>query len=478
MAGLAGCQAVGLDYQRPHVVMPQQWQNSAVTDAVDAGWQRSQPADTLAKGQWWSLFGDQDLNCLQEQALSANQTLVMAQSKLEQAQAQMAVANASLVPRLGLQAGTQRFRTSADRPLTSYSGVNSSVVQTDYNAALTVSYEVDLMGRLRRQAEGAQAGAEQALADFENTRLLLTAQLASSYFALRELDSEIAIVSQTINWQEKALRYVQDRHELGASSELDVQLQLATLSNTRAQWQGLQDQRARVEHAIATLVGQDAATFRLPAWNGDHPLPTVPRVALGQPSTLLERRPDIASAERAMAAANAQIGVARAGYFPVFNFSGLVGSDANQIANLLSAPSLLWSLGVAATQTLFDGRRTQAAVDAAGASYRQAVAAYRQTVLVAVQEVSDALSSQAAQVRAQQELSAAVRAADKSLELSDFRYRQGAAGYLEVIVAQQNALTYRRQAAQNLGAQWLTAVQLVKASGGGYQAAPSPSVAQ
>lgn len=466
---LAGCQAVGPEYQRPHVDMPQQWPNTAAANVSDPGWQRSQPADTLAKGAWWTMFGDADLNRLQEQALLANQTLVAAQSKLEQARAQMAVANAALLPRLGLQAGTQRFRTSADRPLTSYSGVNSSVVQSDFNAALTVSYELDLMGRLRRQSEGAQAGAEQAEADYENTRLLLAAQLASSYWTLRELDIELAIVGQTISWQEKALRYVQDRHELGASSELDEQLQLATLSATRAQWQGLQDQRARVEHAIATLVGQDAATFRLAAWTADHALPAAPRVALGQPSTLLERRPDIASAERAMAAANAQIGVAKAGYFPVFNFSGLIGSDANQIANLLSAPSLLWSLGVAATQPLFDGGRAQAAVDAAGAVYRQAVAAYRQTVLVAVQEVSDALSSQAAQVRAQYELSAAVRAAEKGLELSDFRYRQGAAGYLEVIVAQQNALALRRQAAQNLGAQWLTAVQLVKASGGGYQ---------
>lgn len=480
LALLAGCQAVGPDYQRPSVKLPQQWPQGApgnLADRADAGWQRSQPADSLPKGAWWEVFGDAELNHLESQALAANQTLVMAQSKLEQARAQMAVANASLLPRLGLQAGTQRFRTSADRPLTSYSGVNSSVVQNDYNTALTVSYELDVVGRLRRQAEGAQAGAQQAEADLENTRLLLAAQLASSYWALRELDGEIAIVQQTIGWQEKALRYVQDRHDLGAASELDVQLQLSTLSGTRAQWLGLVDQRARVKHAIATLVGDDAASFHLAAWAPDHPLPSPPPVALGQPSTLLERRPDIASAERAMAAANAQIGVARAGYFPIFNFSGLVGSDANQIANLLSAPSLLWSVGVAATQTLFDGGRTQAAVDAAGAAYRQAVASYRQTVLVAVQEVSDALTSQAAQGRAQQELSVATRAADKGLELSDFRYRQGAAGYLEVIVAQQNALSYRRQAMQNLGAQWLTTVQLVKASGGGYLVAQPTAAA-
>lgn len=469
---LAGCQAVGPDYQRPRVDMPEHWPDS--TKALDAadGWQRSQPADALAKGPWWTWFGDPDLNRLQEQALAANQSLSIALGRWEQARAQMAVANASLVPRLGLQAGTQRFRTSADRPLTSYSGVNSSVVQTDYNAAVTVNYELDLVGRVRRQTEGAQANAEQAQADWENTRLLVAVQLASSYFALRELDREIAIVAQTITWQEKALHYLQDRHELGASSELDVQQQVATLSGTQAQWQGLRDQRVRIEHAIATLVGRNAASFRVSAWTPEHPLPTMPQVKLGQPSTLLERRPDIASAERAMAAANALIGVARAGYFPVFNFSGVVGTDANQITNLLSAPSLLWSLGVAATQTLLDGGRTQAAIEAAGAGYRQAVAAYRQTVLVAVQEVSDALSSQMAQIRAGQTLDLAVHAADRSVELSEIRYRQGAAGYLEVIVAQQNALAYRRQAVQNLGAQWQTAVQLVKASGGGYSSSP------
>ena len=401
----------------------------------------------------------------------------MALARLEQAQAQVAVVNAATLPRLGLQAGVQRFGTSADRPLASYSVPNSSVVQSDYNAGLSVSYELDFLGRVRRLVESARAGAEQVEADTENTRLLLAAQLASSYWALRELDAEIAVVAGTLEWQGKALRYMQDRHELGASSAVDVAAQESLLAGTRAQWLTLKDQRDRYQHAIATLVGSDAISFRLAPWPEGTPWPAPPHVALDQPSALLQRRPDIASAERAMAVANAQIGVARAGYFPTLTLGGFLGTDANDSGNLFTSPALLWSLGVSATQTLFDNGQVKAAVEGAGAGYRQTVASYRATVLNAIQEVTDALGSQAAQARSEEELRKAAGAADRSLELADLRYHQGAASYLEVITAQQAALGYRRQWVQNQGAQQLTAVQLAKALGGGYAAAPRDGAA-
>ena len=472
---LSACHAIGPDYERPDAALPAQW---AKPETAEPGWQAASPADDQLKGAWWELFGDPTLNALERQALQASPALAVALARLEQAQAQVAVINAATLPRLGLQAGVQRFGTSADRPLASYSVPNSSVVQSDYNVGLSVSYELDFLGRVRRLVEAARAGAEQVQADTENTRLLLTAQLASSYWSLRELDAERAVLASTLDWQGKALRYMQDRHELGAASAVDVAAQEALLAGTRAQWLTLQDQRARYQHAIATLVGSDAISFRVAPWADGTPWPVPPRVALDQPAALLQRRPDIASAERAMAVANAQIGVARAGYFPTFTLGGLLGNDANDAGNLFTSPALLWSLGVSATQTLFDNGQVKAAVESAGAAYRQSAAAYRATVLNAVQEVADALGSQSAQARSEAELRRAVGAAERSLELADARYQAGAASYLEVITAEQTALGYRRQWVQNQGAQQLTAVQLAKALGGGYRATPDPKAAQ
>lgn len=456
---LGGC-AVGPDYQRPQAPVAQAWK-------TEPGWQASNPRDHELKGAWWKIFGDADLNALQEQALKNGQTMVIAQARVDQARAQANVANSSFFPKLGAQAGSARNRTSAERPLTNYNSQNTSVIQNDFNAAFTVSYELDLFGRVRRTAESAGASAQQAQADFENTRLVLTAELAADYLVLRQTDAEIDVLQQTLAAQTKALDFISARHELGAASGLDLNQQQGLTAATQTQLTLLQDQRARYQNAIATLVGVPAPDFRLPVKLGKTEVPAIPLTA---PAALLERRPDIAAAERAMAAANAQIGVARSAYFPTLGLSGLYGSDANQLSNLFSAPALLWSIGVSATQTIFDGGRTKANVEFAKAGYQQAVANYRQSVLVAMQEVQDGLNSDLALAQAIASAKVAADSADRSLGLSTDRYQSGITTNLEVVVAQQTFLNYRRQEVQLNGQRLVNTVKLIKALGGGWHA--------
>lgn len=465
---LGGCAAVGPEHTRPSVAVPAHWQ-------AEPGWQAGQPRDADLKGDWWRLFGDATLDALVATAHRQNNTLAVAQARLDQARAQTNAALGAQLPRLGLQAATSRFRTSANRPLNSYAAVNSSVEQNDYQTALTLSYEVDLAGRVRRQIESARAGEAQSGADFENTRLVLTAQLASSYLALRGLDTEIDVLQQTLAAQGQTLALVRARHALGTASGIDVEQQQALLSGTEAQLHTLRDNRARFEHAIATLTGQAAPEFRLPFSPG---LPDAPAIPLNAPADLIERRPDIASAERAMAAANAQIGIATSAYFPSLTLSSLYGDDSNRLSRLFTGPSLLWSLGLSAAQTLFDGGRTAAAVKVSEAGYQLAGANYRQTVLQALQEVQDSLTTLEALRAAQQSLGQAERSAARVLALSQARYQAGASSQLEVVLAQQTLLGYQRQATQNRSQQLLTSVQLVKALGGGWRpATPADSTA-
>ena len=454
---LGGC-AVGPDYHRPDAPMAAAWK-------TEAGWQAGNPRDGELKGAWWKMFGDAQLDALQEQALKSGQTMIIAQTRVDQARAQANVAHSAFFPTVGLQGGVTRNRTSAARPLTNYNATNTSVVQNDFNAAFTVDYELDLFGRVRRQAEGAVASMEQVQADFENTRLILTAELAGDYFALRAADAEIDLLQQTLAAQNKALEYINAQHELGAVSGLDLNQQQGLTAATETQLTLLQDQRARYQTAIATLVGVPAPDFTLAA---DPTLAQVPSIPLNAPASLLERRPDIAAAERAMAAANAQIGLARSAYFPSLGLSGLYGSDANKMGNLFSAPALLWAIGVSATQTVFDGGRMSANVDFAEAGYQQAVASYRQSVLTAFQEVQDGLNSDAALTRAGASAKVAADSADRSLGLSTDRYHSGLAANLEVVVAQQTLLGYRRQEVQLRGQRLLNTVKLIKALGGGW----------
>jgi len=456
-AVLAGC-AAGPDYRKPEVDMPVTWQ-------LDAPWRQSTPSDTQVKGAWWERFGDAKLNALQQQALDGNQTLALAAARLTQARATANSVSAGMYPQVSAGVRAARLRISGNRPLTNYNAANFATVQNDFALGINVSYEVDLFGRVQRSVEGARASAEQAVADLENTRLLLSADLASNYFNLRELDVELDVLSRSIALQRKALELATSRHDLGATSGLDVAQQQALLDTTLTQVDVLRKARAQYEHAIATLTGTPAPNFSLPPALAPMTPPAVP---IGVPSDLLERRPDIASAERAMAASNAQIGVARAAFFPSVILAPSYGVDSRAIETLFNAPSVLWSLGVSATQTLFDGGRISANVDFAKGGYDVAVANYRRVVLTAMQEVEDGITGVSALDRAYAQAQAAIVSARRVLDIANSRYEGGVATYLDVITAQQSLLNSERQAAQLMGQRMLTSVFLIKALGGDW----------
>jgi multidrug efflux system outer membrane protein len=438
----SGC-AVGPDYKRPVPDLPVAWK-------LDAPWRTGAPADGVDKGAWWQAFGDAQLDALETRAMADSPTLAIAAARLAQARATVTAQSAGLFPSLNLTSRDQRFRISADRPLANYSSPNFSTVQNDFTLGVGASYEVDLAGRVSRSVEGAKASAEQSAADLANTRLMVSAELASDWFSLVTLDASLDVLDHSIALQRKALGFVNSRHDLGAGTGLEVAQQQALLDNTLTQVDVQKRQRAQFEHAIATLVGAPAPTFSLPPIRRDLQPPAIP---LGLPSDLLQRRPDVASAERAMAVANAQVGVATAAFYP----------------SIMLAPSLLWSIGVSATQTLFDAGRTRANVDFAKAGYDTSVATYRRAVLVAMQEVEDGITGVASLDRATSQANVAVASAQRVLDMSSARYEGGVATYLDVITAQQSLLTAQLQAAQLAGQRQLVATALVKALGGGWQ---------
>jgi outer membrane protein, multidrug efflux system len=461
-AVVAGC-AVGPDYHRPQADVPPQWQPAAP-------WHEAVPNDGAWKGDWWGAFQDDTLNPLVERALAGNQDLRVAAARLDQARAQVTVVKSDLYPSVSLSAAAARGKTSANRPLAAYSIPNQSTVQNNFELGPTVTYEADLFGRVRREVEDARATAQQAEADFENTRLVLTAQLVTDYFALRELDAEMAVVRHSLQLQRDALGFIASRHDLGFATGLDLAQQQALVDASATQLELLDNQRAQFEHAIATLVGTPAPSFAIPPALSTAALPAIP---VGLPSDLLQRRPDVASAERSMAAANARIGVARAAYYPSIELgSGFgqpnAGWQSAALATLFEAPSRLWSLGLSATQTLFDAGKTRANVRIANADYSASVAAYRQTVLTAMEEVENGITGLASLDRAVTQANASVKSAQEAFDIATDRYRGGVDTYLEMITAQQVLLTNQRQAVQIQGQRFATAVFLVKALGGGW----------
>jgi NodT family efflux transporter outer membrane factor (OMF) lipoprotein len=454
---LAGC-AAGPDYKPPALDVPVSWK-------TEEPWKQAAPADADGKGPWWLRFGDAQLDALQHKALAGSPTLELASARLAQARATLAGAEGGLYPQIGIGARTQRFEISANRPLTNYAVPNLSTVQNDFALNLTASYELDFAGRVRRSVESATASAAQSAADLENTRLLLTTDVASAYFNLRSTDIELDVLARSIALQRRALQFVTDRHDLGAVSGLDVAQQQALLDNTLTQVETLNKQRAQYEHALAALTGTPAPSFALAP--DARPL-APPAIPIGIPSDALQRRPDVASAERAMAAANAQIGVASAAFYPSVTLLPSIGVDSRMLPGLFDAPSLLWSFGVTAAQTIFDGGRIRANVDFAKAGYDTSVASYKRAVLSALQEAEDGITGLAALERAAAQAQAAVESSRRVLDMADGRYEGGASTYLDVITAQQALLAAERQAAQIDGQRMLTSVFLVKALGGDW----------
>jgi len=457
-AALLSACAVGPAYVKPQVDMPVSW-------TLEAPWRTAQPSDTQAKGPWWERFGDSDLTGLVQKAMQANPTLVAAQGRLAQSRALVAVSSASMFPQVGLGTKVSELRISANRPLTNYNAPNWSTIQNDYSAILSVNYEADLWGRVQSQVDGASASAEQAAADLVNTRLILGSDVAVNYFNLRALDVELDVLTRSIDLQNSSLALANHRRDSGNASGLDVAQQQALLDTTLTQIDILQRQRSLFEHALATLTGTPAPLFQLPQRLVPMNPPLIP---IGIPSDVLERRPDIASAERAMAAANAQIGVAKAAFYPSVIFGPSYGNDSRRISALFNQASVLWSLGVSATQTIFDGGRINANVDFTRAGYDITVANYRRVVLTAMQEVEDGLSSVSALDRAITQAQRAIESNRRVMEIAKVRYEGGVSNYQDMIIAQQAQLNSERLAAQLLGQRQLSSVFLIKALGGDW----------
>lgn len=462
---VAGC-SVGPNYRRPPAPSATKW------DLAEP-WRESAPKDAIPKGQWWTVFHDDDLNTLETQALASNQTLKVSIAHLEQARAVAAIQIATLFPTLSTAPSAERQRLSGSRPTNGVPITLRPATQSTFLLPFTVSYEVDIFGRRRRSIEAAEASYQANAADLENVRLLVTSQLAGDYFNLRELDSELKILTSTVTALQKGLELVNSRHSGGVASGLDVAQEESLLNTTRTQSILLQQQRKQFEDAIAVLVGQPAPDFHIAQRVLDA---EPPALDVGLPSDLLERRPDVAEAERQMAVANAQIGVAQAAYYPSLNIFGQGGWQTADIAKLANAGSLFWALGANVTQEIFTGGARRAQVQFARAGYDANVATYRQSVLSAFQEVQDEITGLTVLTEAEQSQQQAVDAARRTLDISTSRYTGGLVNYLDVVTAQSNLLTDEQELAIIQGNRLISSVLLVKALGGGWDASSLAAV--
>ncbi|UCF30861.1 MAG: efflux transporter outer membrane subunit [bacterium] len=452
---LAGC-TVGQEYRRPELSVPKTYREGAP-------WKEAEPSDTLPKGRWWSMFSDAGLDDLQDRARKANQDLQAALARIEQARSALQAVGSGIYPRLDLNPSAERKRTAED-----LSSTGSGLTSTTLRTPLDLSYEVDLWGRVRRSVEAARTEFEASQADFENILLALQADVARSYFSLRTLDAEIDLLGRTVDLRRKNLELVQSLFRNGQVSRLDLARAETELANTTADLAALRRLRASTEHALAVLAGEPASGFRVPAMPLDLDAQP-PAVYPGIPSSLLERRPDIAAAERRLMAANARIGVAEAAFFPSIRLTGSAGYASDELSSLFSWDNRTWSLGPFLSLPVFDGGRNRSGLNLARARWEEAVARYRKQVLVAFAEVEDALSDLRnldVQSQAQRQ---AMTSARQASELSGKRYRAGLVSYLEVVVSERTALASELLAVRVLGLRLQASVTLIKALGGGWE---------
>jgi len=432
------------------------------------GWKLATPGDALPRGPWWTIFGDPELNALAEQVSAANQNLKIAEARLRQARALVRFNRAALFPTISTSAGASSVRESANRPFISGANIGNS---GDILFSLDMSYEIDLWGRVRRTIAAARDEAQATAADLETARLSLQAELVLDYFELRAADTQKQLLDETVAAFEAALKLTTYRYQGGVAPKSDVAQAQAQLDTTRAQATDVTVQRAQFEHAIATLIGIPPAAFSLTARPLDHRPPDIP---VGVPSQLLERRPDIAAAERRVAEANEGIGIAKAAYYPTVVLNASVGFEGTSFGNVFNASSLLWAVGASITQTIFDGGRRRATSQAAIAAYDATVANYRQTTLSAFQQVEDGLAALRILEQESQEQRRAVESAQQSLQLSTNRYRGGVDTYLQVVTAQTITLGNQRTEIDILRRRLGNSVLLVKALGGGWTVVDLP----
>jgi NodT family efflux transporter outer membrane factor (OMF) lipoprotein len=454
-----GC-TVGPGYKRPAAQVPDAWKG-------EGPWQTAAPKDAIPKGAWWQIFHDAELDRLEQDLLQANQSLDAARDRLSQARSQARIASSAYFPVVSTDPSGQRQRLSGNRPLSGSAVPLTPVTQYDFTVPFSVSYELDLFGRVRRNLEAANASLQGSAADLENVRLVLTAELAADYFNLRELDREAGVVRESVEIQQRGLDLVNHRHEGGVANGLEVAQQAALLDSTATQLQLVLQQRAQYEHAIAVLVGKSASAFSLAEAPFDATPPAIPT---GVPSEILERRPDVATSERQMAFENAQVGLATAAFYPHITLAGSGGYESRDIATLVNAPSAFWSLGGDLLQPIFNGGRNRANLAASRAAYDESVANYRESVLVAFQQVEDGLSGLSLLNQAAKTQQAAVTDSRRALDIANNRYVGGVTTYLDVITAQSTLLANERLATQLLGQQMTTSVYLVKALGGAWDA--------
>ncbi len=437
---------VGPDYVRPTAETPAAYKETE-------GWKVAQPADEEIKGSWWEVFGDLQLNALEEQVNISNQNIAAAEAQFRQARALVQAARALFFPTVSAGASFTRSRSSA--------GTTSNYLLTG-----DAVWEPDIWGKVRRTVEASEAGAQASAADLEAIRLSSGAELAQDYFQLRALDAQKQLLDRTVIAFQKTLDLTKNRYASGVASRADVLQAETQLKTTQAQAIDVGVQRAQLEHAIALLVGKPASVFSIAATPLSGTVP--PPIPVGVPSELLERRPDIAAAERLVASANAQIGVAESAFYPTVTLSASGGFEASSLSKWLTWPSRFWSVGSSVAEIIFEGGLRKAQVEGARAAYDATVASYRQTVLTAFQEVEDNLAALRIledEARAQDD---AVKASQQSVTVTLNQYKSGVASYLNVLVAQTAELSNERTAIDILGRRMTAGVLLIKALGGGW----------
>jgi NodT family efflux transporter outer membrane factor (OMF) lipoprotein len=472
----SGCM-VGPNYKRPTAVTPPAFKEQAPVnfkEAEAAGWKPSQPGDDFAKGRWWELYNDAALNALEEQVSVSNQNVLRAEAQYQQAKAAVGVARAALFPVASTAPAITESGSGSGAAAGSSSGAGGSAggTRTSFNLPINVSWEPDLWGNIRRGVTASSATAQSLAAAVGNARLLYQAELAQDYFGLHGIDGEAELLTRTEKSYEQYLTLTQNRVAGGVASDLDVAQAEAQLYQVQSQLIDLGVQRAALEHAIAILIGKAPADLTIPPMTLSTLPPPVP---LGVPSELLERRPDIAGAERQVAAANEQIGIATAAFYPNLSLTGSAGLQSSSLAKWFTWPSRFWSVGPQLAATLFDGGSRRGVVLEQRAAYDATVAAYRETVLTAMQQVEDNLAALRILAGEADKVRQTVQAANRALELSTAQYRAGTASYLPVITSQATALAADVTAINLLTRRLTASVLLIEGLGGGWNASQLPT---
>ena len=464
-----GCM-VGPNYRKPVVSVPVAYKELPPGEPeTGMKWKAAQPNDSIWRGKWWEIFADPELNALEEQVRVSNQLIALAEAQYRGARALVGGVRAGLFPTMSV--GASGARSSGNtKGSSSPAGVPQTTV-TAYQVPVDFNWELDLFGRIRRGIEGSVANAQASAADLEGVRLSMHAELALDYFLLHGLDAEIHLMQETVAGYRTALNLTENRYRQGVVSGIDVAQAKTQFESTRAVMTDLTISRAQLEHALAVLVGKSPQQFAIaPAIVQVKP----PEIPVGLPSELLERRPDISAAERRIAAANAQIGVARAGFFPSLSLFGTGGYQGSVLSDLFSLPNRIWSFGGSLLETIFTGGKRRAASRQALAAYDASVADYRETVLTAFQEVENNLAALRILAEEANYQSDAVAAAEHSLFLAKNRYLNGITTYFEVVTAQTIALSNERLAVELLTRQLTASINLIKALGGGWDGAELP----